>query len=123
MTRRRVWPVALLGVSTLVLVLNRVFDLFAVPRGSDDANLAGALIQYIALVGVLVSVALVRRPTPANRPNGHVQRPARVLLALGVGAIALYLVLGALGTGIGAPTDIGGGSSSSPDTSSPSWAS
>lgn len=109
MTRRRVWSVALLGVSAVVLVLNRVFDLFAVPRGSDDANMAGALIQYVALAGVLLGVALVRRPTTAIRPAGRVQRPARVLLILGVVAVASYLVLGALGTGIGAPTDIGGG--------------
>ncbi len=33
-----------------VLVVNRVFDLFTVPRGGDDANVVSSLIQHIVLV-------------------------------------------------------------------------
>ena len=109
MTSRRVRAVLLLTASAVLLVLNRVTYLFPVarPRG-DHAYIGGALAQYLAVAGIVLGVALLRRrETPC--PHGRVRPAAWILLALGVVAIACYAVLGALDTGIGAPTDIGGG--------------
>lgn len=68
------------------------------------------MIEYLALVGVVLAAATL---FVGRRREGHsagaVQESTWGFLIVGGALMAAYLLLGAAGTGIGTPSDIGGG--------------
>jgi hypothetical protein len=102
---------ALLVLSLVLVYLNRTHRFFPPVRTSPDVvDVGRPLVEYLALVGVVLGAALLLRGRrPGTRAPSREHRAAWGSLVLGVVAVATYLGLAAAGTGIGAPTDIGGG--------------
>lgn len=108
--RRRVGELVLLVLSAAVLITSRASAMSSPAGPTDQVDTWGSLVEYMALVGVVLaaSTLLVRR-RPDGQPAGAVRGAALSCLGVGVAVMTAYLALGAAGTGIGTPSDIGGG--------------